>query len=53
MKATELRIGNYVKDRSGKILRVDFIEYVENGFDTKFGQKMFVEGQEVHAMTVG
>ena len=51
IQGKEIRIGNYLKDRGGKILRVDFIEYVENGFDTKFGQKMFVEGQEVHPMT--
>jgi len=51
IQGKEIRIGNYIKDRGGKILRVDFIEYVENGFDTKFGQKMFVEGQEVHSMT--
>lgn len=51
IQGKEIRIGNYLKDRNGKILRVDFIEYVENGFDTKFGQKMFVEGQEVHPMT--
>lgn len=51
VQGKEIRIGNYLKDRSGKILRVDFIEYVENGFDTKFGQKMFVEGQEVHRIT--
>ncbi len=51
IQGKEIRIGNYLKDRGGKVLRVDFIEYVENGFDTKFGQKMFVEGQEVHPMT--
>ena len=51
IQGKDIRIGNYLKDRSGKILRVDFIEYVENGFDTKFGQKMFVEGQEVHQIT--
>jgi hypothetical protein len=51
IQGKEIKIGNYLKDRGGKVLRVDFIEYVENGFDTKFGQKMFVEGQEVHPMT--
>ena len=51
IQGKEIRIGNYLKDRGGKVLRVDFIEYVENGFDTKFGQKMFVEGQEFHPLT--
>lgn len=51
IQGKEIRIGNYLKDRGGKVLRVDFIEYVENGFDTKFGQKMFVEGEEVHPIT--
>lgn len=51
IQGKEIRIGNYLKDRGGKVLRVDFLEYVENGFDTKFGQRMFVEGQEVHPMT--
>lgn len=27
MKANELRIGNFVKDRNGRIIRVDYIEY--------------------------
>ena len=51
IQGKEIRIGNYLKDRGGKVLRVDFIEYVQDGFDTKFGQKMFIEGQEVHPMT--
>jgi hypothetical protein len=51
IQGKEIKIGNYLKDRGGKVLRVDFIEYVETGFNTKFGQKMFVEGQEVHPMT--
>ena len=51
IQGKEIRIGNYLKDRGGKILRVDFIEYVENGFDTKFGQKMFLQGEELHPMT--
>lgn len=51
IQGKEIKIGNYLKDRGGKVLRVDFVEYVEDGFDTKFGQKMFVEGQEVHPMT--
>lgn len=51
IQGKEIRIGNYLKDRGGKVLRVDFIEYVENGFDTKFGQKMFVEGEEDYPMT--
>ena len=51
IQGKEIRIGNYLKDRGGKVLRVDCIEHVENGFDTKFGQKMFIEGQEVHPMT--
>ena len=51
IQGKDIRIGNYLKDRGGKTIRVDFIEHVENGFDTKFGQKMFIEGQEVHPMT--
>ena len=39
IQGKEIKIGNYLKDRGGKVLRVDFVEYVEDGFDTKFGQK--------------
>jgi len=51
IKANELRIGNLVKDRGGKTLRIDFIEYMEMGYQSKIGQRMFLEGEEVHAMT--
>ena len=51
INTNEIRLGNYYQDRGGKWLRVDFIEYIEKGFSTKFGQKMFLENQEVHPMT--
>lgn len=38
MTAKDLMLGNYVMDRNGKILRIDFFEYLEKGFDCKFGQ---------------
>ena len=47
----ELRLGNLVKDRGEKTIKIDFIEYVRNGYDTKFGQLMYLEGEEVHPMT--
>ena len=47
INTNEIRLGNYYQDRGGKWLRVDFIEYIEKGFSTKFGQKMFLENQEV------
>jgi len=47
VQGKEIRIGNYLKDRNGKVLRVDFIEYVENGFSTKFGQKIFSEEEGI------
>lgn len=51
IQAKEIRIGHYFQDRAGKVLRVDFIETFEEGFNTKFGQKMFVKGIEVHPLT--
>jgi hypothetical protein len=51
IKGNELRLGNFVKDRGEKTIKIDFIEYVREGYDTKFGQFMFVEGEEVHPMT--
>ncbi len=45
MRANELRIGNYFYDRSGKILKLDFWDYM------KPAQKMFLEGSEVHPLT--
>lgn len=47
----QLRLGNYIHDRGGKVLRIDFMEYVRDGYDTKVGQLMHLEGQEVHPMT--
>ena len=47
----ELRIGNIVKDRGGKAIRVDFLEHIQDGYNTKFGQLVFLEGTEVHPMT--
>jgi hypothetical protein len=51
MKANELRIGNFVKDRGNKVIRIDFMEYQESGYSTKFGQRMFLGEEEVHPMT--
>lgn len=51
INANELRLGNFVKDRGGKVIRIDFLEHIQNGYDTKFGQLIFLEGNEVHPMT--
>ena len=52
IQSNELRIGNYVFDRGGKVLRIDFFEYLENGYSCKFGQKIGVDGWgEVHPLT--
>lgn len=47
----EIRLGNYFLDCGGKVLRVDFIDYLRDGFDCKFGQLNFIDGQEVHPFT--
>lgn len=51
IQGKEIRIGHYFQDRAGKVLRVDFIETVEAGFGTRFGQKMFIGEEEVHPLT--
>lgn len=51
MKAQELRLGNYVLDSGGKVLRIDFFEHLQSGYDCKFGQRMFLASEEVHPMT--
>ena len=51
MKAENLRIGNYVFDRGNKIIRIDFMEHIQKGYDCKIGQLIFLEGNEVHPMT--
>ena len=51
MEAKNLRIGNFVKDRGNKVIRIDFMEYQESGYSTKFGQRMFLCKEEVHPMT--
>lgn len=45
MEANELRIGNFIKDRSGKILQIDWME------QDKVCQRMKIEGSEVHPLT--
>lgn len=44
----ELRLGNYVQDRGGKTIRIDFMEHVQEGYSTKFGQ---VVSDEFHPLT--
>ena len=52
MKANELRIGNYVYDRGGKVIRIDFLKHLEKNYDCKFGQHQFIgEEEEVHPLT--
>jgi hypothetical protein len=51
IKGRELRLGNLVKDRGEKVIRIDFLEHIQDGYDTKFGQLIFLEGTEVHPMT--
>jgi len=51
INVSEIRLGNYYQDRGGKILRVDFVEYLESGRSTKFGEKMYLNDEEVHPMT--
>ena len=51
MEAKNLRIGNFIKDRGNKVIRIDFMEYQESGYSTKFGQRMFLGEEEVHPMT--
>jgi hypothetical protein len=45
MKANELRIGNFVKDRGGKILRIDWFE------QDKVCMEMRLEENPVHPLT--
>jgi hypothetical protein len=45
MKAHDLRVGNLFRDRSGKVLRLDFWD------NMKPAQRVFIEGQEVHPLT--
>ena len=51
MEAKNFRIGNFVKDRGNKVIRIDFMEYQEIGYSTKIGQRMFLGEEEVHPMT--
>lgn len=51
IKGKDLRLGNFVKDRGEKLIRIDFLEHIQDGYDTKFGQLVFLEGTEVHPMT--
>ena len=46
MEAKELRIGNYVLDRGGKILRIDWWENIN-----KVCMDMNINGQKVHPLT--
>lgn len=37
----ELSLGNYVLDRDNKVIEIDFIDFIREDYDTKFGQ--FIE----------
>lgn len=45
LNSKDLRLGNFVKDRNGKIIRIDFIEHTQEGYDTKFGE--FIDEENV------
>ena len=51
IKAHELRIGNLVKDRGGKIIRIDFFENESRPNIIKFGQRVYLGETEVHGLT--
>lgn len=51
IKSNDLRLGNFVKDRGNKVVRIDFLEHIQEHYQTKFGQLIFLEGTEVHPMT--
>lgn len=53
IQPNELRLGNYVQDRGGKVLKIDTFETTHNGeeYVLKVGQRMFVNGNEVHPLT--
>jgi hypothetical protein len=51
IKATDLRVGNLVKDRGGKIIRIDFFEVESRPNIVKFGQRVFLGETEVHGLT--
>ena len=51
MKPHEINIGNYLHDRGGKVLRVDFKENWGEGLECKFGMNMEVMGNPVHPLT--
>lgn len=39
MENREFRLGNFVFDRRGRIIKIDFFEHLENELSCKFGQK--------------
>lgn len=38
INANELRIGNFVLDQGGKMIKIDFFEHLGKGYSCKFGQ---------------
>lgn len=44
IQARELRLGNWVKDRGGKYIRIDYFEHLQDGYSCKFGMSNYVEG---------
>lgn len=54
IKNTEIQLGNFVKDRKGEVLRIDFIEHLEKGCSTKFGmyqEEEYSKLVRMHALT--
>ena len=50
----KIQIGHYVKDRKGNIIKLDFIEHLEDGYSSKFGmykEEKTSEWFEMHPLT--
>jgi len=37
IKNTEIQLGNFIKDRKGNFIKIDFIEHLEKEYSSKFG----------------
>ena len=46
IQGKDLRLGNYVKNRNGRVIRIDYLSHVQEGYDTKFGQFVEIEDGE-------
>jgi hypothetical protein len=50
IKNSEIQLGNFIKDRGGNFIKIDFIEHLEKGYSSKFGMYQEEDDPEFYGL---